>query len=431
MKVLIAGASGFIGSHLAAHLYAGGHEVVAAARRPGEARLRAPHLDWIDCDFQRDGVEDWQERLAGVEAVVNCVGVLQDGLGEDSRAAHVEGAATLFEACERAGVRRVVHVSAVGVDAAAGSSYARDKLAGEAALQARDLDWVIVRPSLVVARNVYGGTALIRALCGIPFVTPVVGGDQVFRPVGMDDLCAAMEDLLAPGAPARVSFDMGGPERVSLAETVRAYRTWLGFGRTRIWRVPRWLAAPVFRVGDLLGWLGVRTPARSNALRQLDFDVEGDPAEWLAVTGARPRGFRDWLAANPAGVQDRWHARLGFARPLARWTLGLYWLATGVLALTVAREHALEVLSGAGFGETARPAILWLGSLFDIALGAAMLAKWRVRAVAALMLLGTIGYVATLSWVLPGLWADALGPILKVFPMMALALLVAATEDER
>lgn len=431
MSVLIVGASGFIGSHIAAHLDAAGHPVRAAARGVEAARKRAPDLDWVDCDFRRDTADDWLPHLTGIDAVINCVGVLQDGLGDSSRGAHVDGAAALFRACEQAGVRRVIHISAVGVDEAAGSDYARDKLAGEAALKARDLDWLVLRPSLVVARNVYGGTALVRSLCGVPFLTPVVGGGQVFRPIGMDDLCQAVADLIEPDAPARTSFDLAGPERVSLAETVRGYRRWLGFGETRILPVPRWLASPAFWIGDLLGWLGVRTSMRTNALKQLDFDVEGDPSDWRAATGAKPRGFHDWLAANPAGLQDRWHARLGFARPLARWMLGLYWLMTGVLALTIAKDHAYSVLAEGGFSEAARPPVLWFGSLFDIALGTAMLAKWRVRWVAAIMILGTFGYIAALSLTLPQLWADALGPILKVFPMMALALMIAATEDER
>ena len=170
---------------------------------------------------------------------------------------------------------------------------------------------------------------------------------------------------------------------------------------------------------------------RSNALKQLDFDVEGDPAPWMDATGARPAGFHDWLAAHPAGVQDRWQARLGFARPLARWVLGLYWLVTGLLTLGLARPDALSVLAEAGFDGASGVAVFWATSLFDIALGLAMLVKWRVRSVAALMILGTLGYVAAITVLLPGLWADALGPVVKVFPAAALALLVAATEDER
>lgn len=431
MNVLIAGASGFIGSHIAARFHALGHDVRAAARGVDAAQRRSPWLDWVGCDFRHDRDEDWRPRLVGVDVVVNCVGVLQDGLGDDSRAAHVDGAAALFRACEQAGVRRVIHLSAVGVEVAARSAYADDKLAGEAALTACDLDWLILRPSLVIARNVYGGTALIRSLCGLPLVTPVVGGEQVFRPIGMDDLCEAVVSLAEPAAPSRTRFDLAGPERVSLAETVRAYRRWLGFGESRILAVPRWLARPAFLFGDLLGWMGIRTSMRSNALKQLDFDVEGDPTAWRAATGATPLGFHDWLAANPAGVQDRWHARLGLVRPLARWALGLYWLMTGVLALTLAKSNGLALLEAGGFAGPVQLPVLWATSLFDIALGLGMLAKWRVRALVAIMLAGTVGYVVALSVMSPALWADPLGPILKLLPMMGLALMIAATEDER
>ncbi|WP_417496135.1 NAD(P)H-binding protein [Maricaulis sp.] len=431
MNILIAGASGFIGSHLAAHLHSQGHRVIAAGRQINAARRLAPDLDWIACDFRHDNAADWRPRLAGVDAVINCVGVLQDGLGDHSRAAHVDGATALFAACAEAGVRRVIHISAVGADAASGSAYARDKLDGEAALKALDLDWAILRPSLVIARNVYGGTALVRALCGMPWITPLVGGEQVFRPISAEDLSAAVGDLLEPGAPSHFSWDIAGPQAVSMDQLLRGYRRWLGFGRTRIWHVPRWLAAPAFRIGDLLGWVGVRTSMRTTALKQLDFDVEGDPAEWLAATGAAPRGFDAYLASAPAGVQDRWHARLGFARPVARWVLGLYWLATGIISLTIARGDAYDVLQAAGYTPAMQTFLLWFGSAFDLALGAAMLAKWRVRLVSAIMIAGTFAYILALSLTLPGLWADALGPILKVFPMMALALMIAATEDER
>ena len=431
MKVLITGAAGFIGSHLAVALHNRGIRIVGATRNVAAAQARLPHIQWIHCDFNTDSIEDWQPRLEGIGAVINCVGVLQDGLNENSRATHVDGARALFKACRASGVRRVIHISAVGVDDSAASSYARDKLAGENLLKPMDLDWVILRPSLVIARNTHGGTALIRALCGLPWITPIIGGDQVFRPIHVDDLGDTVNRMLSPRAVKRVSWDIGGPQKVTMAELVTAYRKWLGFGTTRIWNVPRWLALPAFKFGDFLGWMGVQTAMRSASLAQLDHDVAGDPSQWLNETGAMPRSLKDCLDAEMAGTQDRWHARLAFARPLARWVLGLFWLVTGVLSLTISADAAHDMLDQMGVSSGLQSPLIWASSLFDGALGLAMLTKWRVRAVAGLMLVGSLGYIAALSVLAPELWLNVLGPVTKLFPIMALTLIIAATEDRR
>ena len=211
--------------------------------------------------------------LDDVDAVINCVGVLQDGAGDSTRLAHVEGPRALIAACERAGVRRLIHISAVGADDTAGTAYARTKAETERLVEASALDWLILRPSLVVDRAAFGGTGLIRALAAFPLLSPVVGGEQVFRPVALSDLGAAVVAALKPGAPIRETFDMPGPEAVTMAETVRLYRGWLGLSSAPVVRVPRALAAPALAVGDLLGRLGWSSPIRTTAMRQMDHDV--------------------------------------------------------------------------------------------------------------------------------------------------------------
>jgi len=431
MKLLVAGAAGFIGSHIATALKARGHEVIAAARSWRSARTRLPALDWIPCDFTTDKAADWTSRLQGVDAVINCVGVLQNGLNENSRAVHVDGLTELLGACKTAGISRFVHISAVGADAASGSAYAADKEAGEQCVLESGLDAVVLRPSLVIGRNCYGGTALIRALAGLPWITPVVGGEQIFRPIVVEDVVDAVEQSCRPGSPAGVRWDLAGPERISLADILVAYRRWLGFGVTRLVKVPRWMARPAFLFGDMLGWLGIKTAMRSNALKQLDFDVEGDPQPWLDATGAKPRGFTEFLDASPAGAQDRWFARLGFARPLARVLLGAFWLVTGILSLTIARSEALFILERGGFSPEMQQLVLWGGSIFDMLVGAAMLLKRHVRTAAWLMAAMTIAYLSAITISLPGLWSGALGPALKSVPLIGMALMIAATEDER
>jgi len=428
MRILVTGAYGFIGAAIAARLAESGHAIRAAGRDVRDGRRRFPAWDWVEGDFA--GEPDWAAHLKGVDAVINCVGVLQDGGGDSTQAAHVDGARRLFAACERVGVRRVIHLSAIGAEAEAGSAYARTKHAGEALLTACDLDWTILRPSLVIARNVYGGTALMRGLAGVPFVTPVIETRARFRPIHIDDLSAIVIALLEPSAPVRTIIDCAGPEAASLEGFVAAQRAWLGFGPAPVWRAPRWLAGLAFAIGDGLGKIGVRTPLRSTARAQMDYNVEGDPHEVPRQLGVHPRPYSAALAAEPAGVQDRWHARLYFAKPIAECLLAAFWIVTGIVCLTVGRDEAIALAQQARLGALA-PWAADIGGAFDIAVGAAYIISPRKKMVLALMAAVTLFYAAALGFLLPHLLADPLGRLAKLIPFLALLGLLAATDDRR
>jgi len=121
-------------------------------------------------------LESWAAVLGGVDAVVNCAGTLQDSPGESTEGVHYTGIRSLFAACENSNVRRVVHLSALNVERKA-SAFSKTKLAGDADLMSRDLDWVVLRPSVVIGRAAYGGSALMRGLASLPLlpVMPVTG----------------------------------------------------------------------------------------------------------------------------------------------------------------------------------------------------------------------------------------------------------------
>jgi len=430
-RILVLGASGFIGSAVAAHLAERGFEVRAGARRPAEARRRLPAFEWVAADFHDlTHADDWRPLLDGVDAVVNCVGVLQDGAGDSLAVAHQTGPAALFAACEAAGVRRLIHISAVGADAAAGTAYARSKQATEAMLARTALDWIVLRPSLVVGRSAYGGTALMRGMAALPLVIPVVGGAQRFRPIMLPDLAEAIARLLQAGAPSRTTLEVAGPQSLTLAEVLRAFRGWLGLRPAPVISVPRALAWPVLKFGDLLGWLGWPSSLRSTSLAQMDYYVEGDAEAWGAATGVAPRTLDQFLSTNPATSADRWYARLYFVRPLSIAALSLFWLLTGVVSLGPGYGQAIAVLELGGYGRWAAP-VEQVGAAFDILLGLALLrARWTAI-IASCMCVATAGYLVAGSVSLPQLWTDPLGPWLKVIPMMALCLFVAATEDRR
>lgn len=431
--VLILGASGFIGSHLAARFAEAGWDVRAGARRPEAARRLAPAHDWVRAEFgELTMPEAWTGLLAGVDVVINSVGVLQDGSGDSNAIAHVEGPRALIAACQRAGVRRLIHISAAGADATAGTAYGRSKAESERLVQESGLDWVILRPSLVLARASYGGTTMLRGLAAFPGVVPVLGGRQTFRPVAMDDLTAATLALAGPEAASGLVLEVGGPDLVTQADLLVGLRGWLGLKPAPVLAVPDWAAWPAVKVGDLLGRLGWSSPFRTTSVRQMAHGAAGGSPEALTrATGVAPRSFAAILSQDPATTADRWQARLYFVRPLAIAGLGLFWILTGLITLgpgfEVGQQHLIDVGLSPG---PAWHGTFW-GGWFDVVVGLSLWVRPWTRTVAIGMVLATLGYLVAATIWAPQLWLDPLGPWLKVTPMMILCLFVAATDDRR
>ncbi|PHR57752.1 MAG: NAD-dependent dehydratase [Robiginitomaculum sp.] len=432
MKVLVTGGYGFIGASVCARLLEAGHDVVGAGRQLSWAKRRFAAWDWVHCDFNTDqDPEDWKSRLVGIDAVVNCVGVLQDGGADSTEKAHVSGLQSLITACERAGIKRFVHISAIGADPAAGTAYARTKARGAASLKQSNLDWVILEPSLVLGRKVYGGSALIRTLAAMPGFVPMVYGDTKFQPVMMDDLTHIIVLFLRDAVPTKIQVEIAGPDQLSLREILAQTRIWLGFGPARFVEFPPWMAAPLFVLGDFLGKLGIRDALRSTAKAQMQFDVGGDPNQIKQQLDYTTGSMADWFAAHPANAADRLQARLGWAKPASRVILALYWMLSGLIPLLFSQQWSFEIMTKAGLPEMTHWPVWFLGAIADLMLGALLLFGISVRKVCLAMVLLTIGYVSVISMVLPELWFDPLASVLKVFPMIALAGLVAAMEGDR
>jgi len=427
MRVLLLGAAGFIGRELLAALAARGHQVTAVVRRrPDVAPLGAYALATVDLNRATDPAA-WSAHLTDCDAVVNCAGVLQGSRSQSIQAIHAEAPIALFRACEAAGVRRVIQVSAISAERDAGTAYALTKLAADDFLRSTSLEWTVVRPSLVIARGAYGGTAFFRALAALPFVIPVPGGGgEEFQPVHVQDVARIVVDAIETEALVRKTVDPVGPETVTLRRLLEDYRRWLGLPPATVVAIP----APMVRVAT---WLGDRFggPVNSTAARQLAFGNTGDAAAFAALAGFTPRRWRDILAAEPAHAQDRWHARLYFVRPLLRFALALLWLVSGVGGAFSVRDWTPALADGTGLPLDVSAAVLWALCAADVVMGVLVASAWRPRRVATLQFAMIGGYTAVATMLWPAMWADPLGVLLKNIPILAAVLAWGAIEEDR
>jgi uncharacterized protein YbjT (DUF2867 family) len=430
LRILVVGASGFIGSAVAARLKRDGHDVTGVGRASGTDAARVPVDRWVRLDLRQAAApEVWAPHLAGIDAVVNCAGALQDSPRDDTASVHDSAPAALWCACEAAGVRRVIHFSAMGADRGAVSRFSETKSAGDAALEGSGLDWVILRPSVVVGRSAYGGSALFRGLAALPVLprTPEAGALDI---VQLDDVAETVARLLGADAPARIALELAGPERLRFEEVVGAYRAWLGWKPARLVSSPGWLMGLGYRLGDLIAWLGWRPPVRTTARREIVRGATGDASAWREATGIDPQPLSAALAAEPASVQERWFARLYFLKPLAIGVFAMFWLLTGLISLGPGFELAAEYMRRGGGGALSEPSVV-AGGITDIlvALGIAWRRTSKLALWAALGV--SVFYIVAGTILLPELWRDPLGPMMKIWPILALNLVCLAILDER
>ncbi|PDT10498.1 oxidoreductase [Rhizobium sp. J15] len=423
MNILILGATGFIGSVVAARLVADGHAVTGLGRSPARARLKQPAIDWRQADLSRmTKPEDWQGLLKDQHAVVNCAGALQDGLSDDLAATQADAMLALYAAAKRSRPL-IVQISARTAGAAGELPFLATKRRADEVLAASGLPHLILRPALVLGRNAHGGSSLVRALAAFPLALPLVHAESPVETLSVDDVADAVSRAVAGGL--RGDIDLAADEVLTLAELVSLHRQWLGLPPARVFSLAPWFARPVTWLADMAGLLGWRSPLRSTAMTVMSEGIRSAKGEsGLAATSAAAT-----LAANPSGVQDLWFARLYLLKPLVISGLFAFWLLSGLIPLFSLEEASAHFLPF--MPEAAATTLTLATCVIDIALGAAVLVRPLARRALLGMLAVSSAYLAGGTLLEPALWLDPLGPLVKVLPSLLLTLTALATLDER
>lgn len=218
--VTVFGGSGFIGRHVVLRLARAGARVRVAVRRPNEALFLKPMGAVGQIQLMQANVRHAPSvaaAVAGADAVVNLVGILHEAGPQKFSTVQSEGAENIARAAAAAGVKTLIHVSAIGADARSPSKYARSKATGEAAVRQAFPQAVILRPSIVFGPddNFFNRFASMIKL--VPAV-PLIGGDTRFQPVYVADVADAIMAALTDPAAAGETFELGGPKTYTFRE---------------------------------------------------------------------------------------------------------------------------------------------------------------------------------------------------------------------
>jgi len=213
--VTVFGGSGFLGRHVVRALLKRGWRVRAAVRRPELAGHLQPlgMVGWVQ-PVQANLRYRWSvdRAVESADAVVNLVAILSESGRQTFEAVQSFGARAVAEAARGAGLKNIVHVSAIGADAESPSAYARAKAGGEAAVRETLPDSVIFRPSIMFGPE----DRFFNLFAGIARVTPVLplfgGGHTRFQPVFVGDVAHAIADAVEGKAQAGMTYELGGPE---------------------------------------------------------------------------------------------------------------------------------------------------------------------------------------------------------------------------
>lgn len=242
--VTIFGGSGFVGRHTVSALAKRGWRVRAAVRRPD----LAGHLQPMGVVGQIHAVQanlrypqSVARAVEGATAVVNAVGILAPSGRQSFDAVHAEGSRAVARAAREAGVKRFIHISAIGADPVSAARYAQSKAAGEAAVLEEFPTAIILRPSIVFGPEdeFFNRFAALARMS--PFLPSIGGGKTKFQPVYVGDVAAAIANCIEGGGKPGSVYELGGPEVFTFRQLLDLTLQYTGRRRTYL-PMPFWLA---------------------------------------------------------------------------------------------------------------------------------------------------------------------------------------------
>ncbi len=415
MRILLVGASGFIGRHLLRALQGEGHQLIATSRSGRGVELSGVRWHSLDLAALASHPEhfNWPD---STDLVINATGVLST---DSHHLANVQdrGARALFDlaACHGAGV---VQLSALGAGEQQDVPFLASKAAADDHLLTLQIPAVVLRPSLVLGEGGASSRWLAR-LSPWPLI-PLLDTQARAQPLHVDDLVAAVLGLLRhwPATPSVVP--LVGPEPLTLPQLLDRVRAVQGWGPARYVGIPSVLSELGARLGDRLGWQALNTQTVMLARR----DNLAPPDAMKAVCDCMAAPLESRLVGWPRCEQSVTMA----LRPLLLAVLVLVWLGTAVVCLGPGYDWGLRIMAELGIEGWPADVAIVSGALADALLGVGLLVRrWRCHALRAQMGL-MLGYMLIISLWLPHYWFDPFAGVGKNLVLLVATLWLLWTE---
>jgi uncharacterized protein YbjT (DUF2867 family) len=271
MKILITGGSGFVGRYLCRELKDRGHSVTVLSRTPSDGDLPSGVEKAMGDVTAYDSLV---EPMRGQDVVVNLVALSPlfkpSGGDEMHDRVHRQGTQNVVDAAEETGVEKILQMSALGADPDGATAYIRAKGAAEGIVKSSSLRYVIFRPSVIFGDG--GEFVPFTKKLAPPYLAPLPGGGKTrFQPVWVEDLVPMLADSIEDDAYDGGVYEIGGPERLALAEIARQVHASDGRSTT-VLPVPMGLAkVGLTALGSIPG-----APMGADQYRSLQFDNTTD-----------------------------------------------------------------------------------------------------------------------------------------------------------
>lgn len=287
MQVFLTGGTGFVGRNMLKRLLGEGHTVRALVRDPQKSsQLAQDKVTLIAGDVvEGTGLE---EGLRGCDAAIHLVGIIAEKGKNTFEAVHHAGTRNVVEAAKRAGIKRFIQMSALGVRADGHAAYQTTKWRGEEEVRKSGIPYCILRPSLIFGPGDGFVTQMMETMRSAPLFRPVPGnGSPRFRPIFIEDVTACFAKALMAEAATNQTIELGGADELTLNEVLAEITRCAGVHKSAV-HIPM----PLMFTGAFFAQALLKNPpVTMDQLRMLKEGSTCDIKPMQQILGLTPRGF--------------------------------------------------------------------------------------------------------------------------------------------